>query len=112
MVSRIEREICVNTCTVKQAAKALRITERAVYALIYCGQIRAAKRKGRWQVTKVTAEHLIPTRTLADSMNCSSRYIRQLITDGRVQAVRVGGQWRIPINEAAKLMVFRLGVTT
>ena len=100
----------MNTYTVKQAAKSLRITERAIYTLIYTGAVKAVKRRGRWQVSRITAEHLIKTPTLADSMNCSGQYIRKLIADGRINAVRVGGQWRVPIGEATKLMMCRLGV--
>ena len=40
---------------------------------------------------------------LADMLNCSRRYVQKLIEAGNLNAGRVGRDYRIPVQEAARL---------
>lgn len=94
--------------TISKASKALKISRTLLYQLAREGRIEAKKESGKWYIKRQTNERVFTTSSLAYEMGWSTQYVRKMIKDGFLISIKIGGLHRIPMSEAASLMLRRL----
>jgi excisionase family DNA binding protein len=95
---------------VRQASILFRVSEDTIRMLCQQGEFGAVSVKGRWTLKDPPCrEQMIGLSAIAEALKVSVRWVEKLCKAGRVGAVRIGRFWRVPLSEATKLMLLRLG---
>jgi excisionase family DNA binding protein len=94
----------------KQACSLYRVSRPTLLSMCHKGIFGAKKEKGQWVLTRPPiSEQCIGTKAIAETLGCSTRYVRIMCENGKIESIRVGRFWRVGVSRAARLFIYFLG---